>query len=69
MGGIMIRSLEIVDPFDSPVPNVLGTIPTETSAAFAPAGREDPAAALGVPSVEDHEVLAARTDVDRVVEV
>jgi len=41
----------------------------EAAAAFAPAGREDPAAAFGVPTVEDGEMLAARADVDGMVEV
>lgn len=67
----MIRSVEIVDPLvnRSPVPNVLGVVTPEASAAFAPAGGEDPAAAFGVPAVEDHEVPAAVANVDWVIEV
>lgn len=68
----MIRSAEIVDPLGhllSPVPNVLRVLPSEASAALAPTCGEDPAAALGVPSMEDHEMLAAPADIDRMVEI
>lgn len=42
---------------------------TEASTAFAPTGREDSAAAFGVPSVEHDQVLAADADVDRMIEI
>ena len=48
---------------------MVGVLPAKALAAFAPASREDSAAALRVPSVEDDEVLAARADVNRVIEI